>query len=189
MFHLKDETIIKTLIKQDPKLRVLFPIYFNHMKKSRFVLMLDALLEQIFTISRGESFRDEIYGALGVDFGPVDLLAYLNRKIVPRVITDMCNVCKDTLNLYNYTYDQMTMFMIDNLKNVKGIAPWTIKSMKIYTLCDLNIFSANDAYVKRSIKKIYKLKYLPGTKECEKIARKWAPYRSIVMWYLWAYRG
>jgi hypothetical protein len=190
MEHLYDESIINALTKQDPVLAIIFPSCFNHVDKSPFALMLDALLEQIFTVSTADEFRDRVYDKLGVNFGPIDLLLYLQHDFWygSKIIKTMCVVCKDTLNLDNYTNTEMTTLAINNLVEVPGIAPWTIRLMRIYTLSDLDIFPTNDRNLRHQIQKIYKLTYVPGAKECSEISEKWAPYRSVVTWHLWMYR-
>jgi len=187
MRHLTNPETISTLIKNDPVLNKIMPNTFPHMEKSKFALIIDAVLEQVYKYNYTLEFREKLYDKLGVGFGPVDMLVYLNpmesRKI--SIVKKVCHVCKDTLNLNNSTYDQHTMNMINNLAKIQEIDEHTVINMKLYTLVDLDILPSKPEYL-HAIKKVYKLDDLDYEK-MQIMAKKWSPYRSIVAWHLWRF--
>src|ERR1700739_3973283 len=75
--------------------------------------------------------------------------------------------------------------VIKHLTQVKGIGVWTAHMFLIFSLRRPNVLPTGDYGVQMAIKKHYRKRKLPKTKDVEKIARAWAPYRSIACWYMW----
>ncbi len=75
--------------------------------------------------------------------------------------------------------------VIQHLTQVKGIGVWTAQMFLMFTLRRPDVLPTGDYGVQAAIKKHYRKRKLPKPKEMEKIARAWAPYRSIACWYLW----
>ena len=75
--------------------------------------------------------------------------------------------------------------VIDHLTQVKGIGVWTAQMFLMFTLRRPDVLPTGDYGVQAAMKKHYRKRKLPKPKEMEKIARAWAPYRSIACWYLW----
>lgn len=74
------------------------------------------------------------------------------------------------------------------LRTVPGVGSWTIDMILLFTLQRPDVFSADDYGLKKAICKQYGLtsegKALKI--DIERIARAWAPYRSLACRYLWA---
>ena len=75
--------------------------------------------------------------------------------------------------------------VIEHLTQVKGIGVWTAHMFLMFTLRRPDILPTGDYGVQAAIKKHYKKRKWPKPAVIEKIARPWAPYRSIACWYLW----
>jgi DNA-3-methyladenine glycosylase II len=75
--------------------------------------------------------------------------------------------------------------VIAHLTQVKGVGVWTAHMFLMFTLRRPNILPTGDYGVRMAIKKAYNKRKLPKPEMMEKIARSWAPYRSIACWYLW----
>ena len=75
--------------------------------------------------------------------------------------------------------------VIKHLTQVKGIGVWTAQMFLMFTLRRPDVLPTGDYGVQAAMKKHYRKRKLPNPKEMEKIARRWAPYRSIACWYLW----
>jgi DNA-3-methyladenine glycosylase II len=75
--------------------------------------------------------------------------------------------------------------VIEHLTQVKGIGEWTAQMFLMFTLRRPDVLPTGDYGVQAAIRKHYRKRKLPKPKEMEKIARRWAPYRSIACWYLW----
>jgi DNA-3-methyladenine glycosylase II len=75
--------------------------------------------------------------------------------------------------------------VIKHLTQVKGIGVWTAHMFLMFTLRRPDILPTGDYGVQAAIKKHYKKRQLPKPHIMEKIAKPWAPYRSVACWYLW----
>ncbi|MGA7292667.1 MAG: DNA-3-methyladenine glycosylase [Terriglobales bacterium] len=75
--------------------------------------------------------------------------------------------------------------VIAHLTQVKGIGVWTAHMFLMFTLRRPDILPVGDYGVQAAIKKHYKKRKWPKPDVMQKIAKPWAPYRSIACWYLW----
>lgn len=75
--------------------------------------------------------------------------------------------------------------VIKHLTQVKGVGVWTAHMFLMFTLRRPNILPTGDYGVQAAIKKHYKKRQWPKPHIMEKVAKPWAPYRSIACWYLW----
>ena len=75
--------------------------------------------------------------------------------------------------------------VIKHLTQVKGVGVWTAHMFLMFTLRRPDILPTGDYGVQAAIKKHYKKRQWPKPHIMEKVAKPWAPYRSIACWYLW----
>ena len=75
--------------------------------------------------------------------------------------------------------------VIAHLTQVKGIGVWTAHMFLMFTLRRPDILPTGDYGIQAAIKKHYKKRKWPKPAVMEKIAKSWAPHRSIACWYLW----
>jgi 3-methyladenine DNA glycosylase/8-oxoguanine DNA glycosylase len=75
--------------------------------------------------------------------------------------------------------------VIEHLTQVKGIGVWTAHMFLMFTLRHPDILPTGDYGVQAAMKKHYKKRKWPKPDVMMKIAKTWAPYRSIACWYLW----
>ena len=69
------------------------------------------------------------------------------------------------------------------LIQIKGIGPWTIDMILIFTLGRADIFPIGDLGVRNGFKILFKKN--ATEKQMIKKANLWKPYRTIMSWYLW----
>jgi DNA-3-methyladenine glycosylase II len=75
--------------------------------------------------------------------------------------------------------------VIKHLTQVKGIGEWTAQMFLMFMLKRPDVLPTGDYGVQAAMKKHYRKRKMPKPKDMEKIARAWAPYRSVACWYLW----
>lgn len=75
--------------------------------------------------------------------------------------------------------------VIKHLTQVKGIGVWTAHMFLMFMLKRPDILPTGDYGVQAAMKKHYRKRKMPKPKDMEKIAKAWAPYRSVACWYLW----
>lgn len=77
--------------------------------------------------------------------------------------------------------------IIKELVSIKGIGTWTAEMFLIFFLMRPDVFPVKDLGVLKAID----LHYYPKARkrktpaQYQKLARRWAPYRSVATWYLW----
>ena len=74
------------------------------------------------------------------------------------------------------------------LDEVKGIGPWTVQMLLIFTLGRTDVLPVDDYGIRRGISQIYGLGVLPKKAEIEKLAENWHPYCSVASLYLWRHK-
>ncbi len=75
--------------------------------------------------------------------------------------------------------------LVDRLTPIRGVGPWTVQMLLIFTLGRLDVLPADDFGVRNGIRRTYNLDALPAKNEVIRMAEVWRPYRSIASWYLW----
>jgi DNA-3-methyladenine glycosylase II len=75
--------------------------------------------------------------------------------------------------------------IIERLTTVRGVGPWTVEMMLIFTLGRPDVWPVTDYGVRKGIALVYKMKKLPTVKETLEIGERWRPHRSAAAWYLW----
>ena len=75
--------------------------------------------------------------------------------------------------------------VIGELCKVKGIGPWTAEMFLMFTLAREDVFSHGDLGLRKAVEKLYGFKKKPTREQIEKIAVKWAPYRTYACLVLW----
>jgi DNA-3-methyladenine glycosylase II len=74
---------------------------------------------------------------------------------------------------------------IAELTQVVGIGKWTVQMLLIFSLGRPDVFPGDDLGVRTAIKKLYRKRLLPKTKQLQKYEKLWQPYASIASWYCW----
>src|ERR1700727_1048571 len=75
--------------------------------------------------------------------------------------------------------------VIQHLTQVKGVGIWTAHMFLMFSLRRPDIMPTGDYGIQAAIKKHYKKRKWPKPVVMQKIAKPWAPYRSVACWYLW----
>lgn len=71
------------------------------------------------------------------------------------------------------------------LVEVKGIGVWTAQMFLIFKLVRPDVLPVLDLGIRKGFQRAYRMRKLPDARRMEKIARAWAPYRTIGSWYMW----
>lgn len=100
-------------------------------------------------------------------------------------LKDLAAKTRDGLLNFARLPDMSDDEVIEHLTQVKGIGLWTAHMFLIFSLRRPDVLPTGDYGVQAAIKKHYKKRKLPKPDIMEKIAKPWAPYRSVACWYLW----
>lgn len=75
--------------------------------------------------------------------------------------------------------------VIRELDEVKGIGRWTAEMFLMFSLGRTDVLPVDDLGFRKAVKRIYRLRELPGKDKIYSLAEGWTPYRSIATIYLW----
>jgi DNA-3-methyladenine glycosylase II len=100
-------------------------------------------------------------------------------------LRDLAAKTKDGLLNFDRLAEMTDSQVIEHLTQVKGIGVWTAHMFLMFTLRRPDVLPTGDYGVQSAMKKHYRKRKLPKPKDMEKIAKAWAPYRSVASWYLW----
>jgi DNA-3-methyladenine glycosylase II len=75
--------------------------------------------------------------------------------------------------------------ILERLTSVRGVGPWTVEMLLMFTLGRLDVLPATDYGVRKGFAVTYGWKELPHPKELLEYGERWRPHRSTAAWYLW----
>jgi len=75
--------------------------------------------------------------------------------------------------------------LVARLTQVRGIGPWTVHMLLIFTLGRPDVLPTGDYAIRSAFKRLYRKRRDPTPEAIIHHARKWQPYRSVASWYLW----
>ncbi len=75
--------------------------------------------------------------------------------------------------------------IIERLTVVRGVGPWTVEMLLIFTLGRPDVLPATDYGVRKGFSVVYKRRELPAPKELLEHGETWRPHRTVAAWYLW----
>lgn len=77
--------------------------------------------------------------------------------------------------------------IIDRLVAVRGVGRWTAEMLLIFTLGRPDVLPVDDFGVRLGFQALYGKRQMPKPKWLATYGERWAPFRSVVAWYLWRY--
>jgi DNA-3-methyladenine glycosylase II len=75
--------------------------------------------------------------------------------------------------------------IVARLTQVRGVGPWTVEMLLIFTLGRPDVWPVDDFGVRAGWKIAYGLEEMPTPKELRALGEKFRPHRSVAAWYLW----
>jgi DNA-3-methyladenine glycosylase II len=75
--------------------------------------------------------------------------------------------------------------IIARLTSVRGVGPWTVEMLLMFTLGRLDVLPSTDYGVRKGFAVTFGWKDLPTPKELLEYGERWRPHRSTAAWYLW----
>jgi 3-methyladenine DNA glycosylase/8-oxoguanine DNA glycosylase len=75
--------------------------------------------------------------------------------------------------------------ILERLTSLRGVGPWTVEMLLIFTLGRPDILPVTDYGVRKGFALTYGWKDLPRPKELLEFGERWRPHRSTAAWYFW----
>jgi DNA-3-methyladenine glycosylase II len=73
------------------------------------------------------------------------------------------------------------------LTEIPGIGPWTAHGFLIVALDRPDVLLSGDLALRRAVQRAYGFDHFPSEDEMVQLAKRWRPYRSLAVSYLFAY--
>ncbi|HMJ90244.1 MAG TPA: DNA-3-methyladenine glycosylase [Candidatus Acidoferrum sp.] len=75
--------------------------------------------------------------------------------------------------------------LVERLTTIRGVGPWTVEMLLIFTLGRKDVFPVTDFGVRKGFALAYGFKEMPTPKDLLPHGESWRPFRSIASWYFW----
>jgi DNA-3-methyladenine glycosylase II len=75
--------------------------------------------------------------------------------------------------------------IIEQLTTIRGVGPWTVEMLLMFTLGRPDVLPATDYGVRSGFAQVYALQELPSPKELLAHGERWRPHRTVASWYMW----
>jgi DNA-3-methyladenine glycosylase II len=75
--------------------------------------------------------------------------------------------------------------IVTQLTSVRGVGPWTVEMLLIFTLGRPDVLPVTDYGVRKGFALTYGWKDLPRPKELLQFGERWRPHRTTAAWYFW----
>ena len=75
--------------------------------------------------------------------------------------------------------------ILEWLTTVRGVGPWTVEMLLIFTLGREDVLPATDFGVRKGFALTYGLNDLPSPRDLQAHGEIWRPHRTTASWYLW----
>jgi DNA-3-methyladenine glycosylase II len=75
--------------------------------------------------------------------------------------------------------------ILERLLTVRGVGPWTVEMLLIFTLGRQDVLPVTDYGVRKGFALTYGWKALPSPKELREFGQRWQPHRTTAAWYFW----
>lgn len=167
-----------------------------HAVESLFEAMLRSIIYQQLHAKAAASIHARVlavlarHGALdptaALAASDVELLGAGLSRAKLAAIRDLATKCADGVvptlrEARSLTDDEL----VTRLTEVRGIGPWTVHMLLIFTLGRPDVMPTGDFAIRLAFKKLYRKRRDPKPDVILKHARCWQPFRSVASWYLW----
>jgi DNA-3-methyladenine glycosylase II len=75
--------------------------------------------------------------------------------------------------------------IVERLTAVRGVGPWTVEMLLIFTLGRTDVLPVTDYGVRKGFALTYGWKELPTPAELREFGERWRPHRTTAAWYFW----
>ncbi|HLH52385.1 MAG TPA: DNA-3-methyladenine glycosylase [Verrucomicrobiae bacterium] len=75
--------------------------------------------------------------------------------------------------------------IIERLTSLRGVGPWTVEMLLIFTLGRQDVLPVTDYGVRKGFALTYGWKELPHPRELLEFGERWKPHRTTAAWYFW----
>ena len=186
---------INTLKKKDIILKKIINRYRLEKlqsKKNAFLTLAKSITGQQISIKAANSIWEKLEKKIK-KITPINILKSKKNEIAKcgfskqkiNYLLNLANFFKKNKNIEKKWKKIEDEKVIEDLVKIKGIGRWTAEMFLIFYLLRPNIFPSADIGLLRAISINYNLKHPLKKEEIEKFRKKWSPWSTVAIWYLW----
>ncbi len=191
-------TALENLARQDKDMARAYQQYgAPQMRKSQggFAGLAYILIGQQVSTKAALTIRDRFYAALDNEITAENFLNLRQSKIgkiglsrqKQSYITGVAEaIVAGTLN-FNKLARADDETVRDTLSALKGIGPWSVDIFLMFSMRRADIMPIGDLGLQEGCRRVKRLRARPTPEKLDKIAQKWAPYRTAASLLLWHY--
>ncbi len=164
-------------------------------RRDPFHVLCESIISQQLSTRAADTILARVLAGLGAEkhLQPAQLLAASPEKLRSFGLSNAKAKWLQHLGMAagNGTLDFRVMAKLDDeaaiqmLDALPGIGRWTAEMFLMFALHRLDIFATDDVGLRRGVDQLYGKGKALNEAQTLKIARVWAPYRSVASWYLW----
>ena len=184
----------RTLSKKDSVLRKIIKKYnkgFLATKNNPFFSLCRTIVGQQISTKAADSIWAKFEKKCKNKINPSVILKTPSRSLKSAGLSrQKIEYIKSTATFFietKYTNKNLSSMEDDDLKNklitIKGIGPWTIDMILIFSLGRPDVFPVGDLAIRKGFNILFKKEHTE--KQMINEAKNWKPYRTIFSWYLW----
>lgn len=117
---------------------------------------------------------DERLRAAGLSRGKIAAIKDIATKTLEGIVPTSSDIAK----MSNEEIQQ-------RLLAVRGVGPWTVEMLLIFTLGRPDVLPVTDYGVRKGFALTYGWKELPTPNELRQFGERWQPHRTTAAWYFW----
>ncbi|ORU91463.1 MAG: hypothetical protein A6F72_02675 [Cycloclasticus sp. symbiont of Poecilosclerida sp. N] len=188
----------KTLCNIDPALKLIIqsgPKFdVTPFNKQPFEALVHAIIAQQLSVKSASAIRQRVHDLLpDVEFNEhafkqITADEYKTAGLSQaktNTVQGLIEFALDDANNFRQLQSYSDKEVKERLCQLKGIGPWTVDIFLMFGLKRLDIFASGDLGLRKAIKALHAFKDLPSPADCNVIAKKWHPYRTVAAWHLW----
>ena len=180
-----------TYLRDDEIMSACIETYGTYGLKGRgdlFYTIVRSIVGQQISVIAAESIWNRFETMVG-QVTPEHVRKFTKEEIASCGITRpksgyILGLANDSEELLNFPYSTSTEPEVrKHLIQFKGVGPWTAEMVMIFALLLPDVYSPKDIGLVNGIKRLFP--EVETMDEAEKVAERWAPYRTMACWYLW----
>jgi len=186
----------KLLQENDPVLRTIIEDIGKcaiSKRKDYYIALVNSIIAQQISVKAAQSIRKKFLDLIGGNLKPEKVCTYTIEELrtaglsiqKATYIHDLSEKFAENNNMYRHLGQYPDEEVIKILTRVKGIGVWTAQMFLIFSLGRLDVLPVDDVGFQNAVMMYYRLRKRPSRKRLEQLAKKWIPYRSVAVWYLW----
>ena len=148
--------------------------------KKPYTSLIAAIIGQKIIYKLAKQLRGQLYTRYGTDFTPQQMAKADLSFLGATPVTIIRNV---TQHIIDNNIELNTERDIQLLARVSGIGSWTVDTTLLTCLMNWNLFPLGDKFLQARMKRLYGANC--SMSDIATISERWAPYKSVVTWYLW----